>query len=123
MAFVFSGQGPRWWPLTAELLDQEPAFREALERCDASLRQHVEWSLIDQARHGAGALPARGPRRGAAAPPVRCRSPLPPCGGPVGRRAGRGGGAKCGEEIAAARSSGALDLDDALRVAPRRGAG
>jgi acyl transferase domain-containing protein/acyl carrier protein len=49
LAFVFSGQGPRWWPLDKELLDQEKAFREVLETCDEILKQYTtEWSLLDQ---------------------------------------------------------------------------
>ncbi|HEY5834904.1 beta-ketoacyl synthase N-terminal-like domain-containing protein, partial [Streptomyces sp.] len=46
--FVFSGQGPRWWPLAGDLLDGEPVFRAVVERCDALLRRHTDWSLLDQ---------------------------------------------------------------------------
>ncbi|MET7641790.1 SDR family NAD(P)-dependent oxidoreductase [Streptomyces sp. NPDC005438] len=50
--FVFSGQGPRWWPLAADLftgdLAGEKAFRAVLERSDALLRRHTDWSLLDQ---------------------------------------------------------------------------
>nr|BFE74706.1 hypothetical protein GCM10020092_080070 [Actinoplanes digitatis] len=90
VAFVFSGQGPRWWPLAADLLDQEPVFREMLERCDASLRRHVDWSLIEQ-------LTMAPERSRLADPGVVQLSHLRPADRarrPVavpGRRAGRGG--------------------------------
>lgn len=48
LVFVFSGQGPQWWPLDRALLEQEPVFRETLERCDALFRRHVDWSLLDE---------------------------------------------------------------------------
>ncbi|MHB9858119.1 type I polyketide synthase [Streptomyces sp. YIM S03343] len=119
VAFVFSGQGPRWWPLTVELLDQEPVFREALERCDASLRQHVEWSLIDQL--------TMAPERSRLADPgvvqpATCALQIALAA--LWRSWGVEPDAVVGHsvgEIAAAHVSGALDLDDALRVALHRG--
>ena len=45
LAFVFCGQGPQWWAMGRELLEQEPIFREMMERCDALLRKHASWSL------------------------------------------------------------------------------
>ena len=29
-----------------ELLENEPVFRQTIERCDALLRQHADWSLL-----------------------------------------------------------------------------
>ncbi len=48
VAFVFSGQGPQWWAMGRELLQQEPVFRQTIEICDALLRQHVNWSLQEE---------------------------------------------------------------------------
>jgi 1-acyl-sn-glycerol-3-phosphate acyltransferase len=48
LAFVFSGMGPQWWGMGRQLREQEPVFREALERCDAALRPHSGWSLMDE---------------------------------------------------------------------------
>ena len=47
-AFVFSGQGPQWWAMGRELLDQEPVFRAAIERCDDAVRPLADWSLIEE---------------------------------------------------------------------------
>ena len=38
LAFVCSGMGPQWWAMGRQLLEQEPVFRAAVERCDAALR-------------------------------------------------------------------------------------
>ncbi|KAB8141147.1 type I polyketide synthase [Chloroflexia bacterium SDU3-3] len=46
LAFVFSGMGPQWWAMGRQLLAQEPVFRAAVERCDALLSQHADWSLL-----------------------------------------------------------------------------
>ncbi|MEV5988022.1 type I polyketide synthase [Streptomyces sp. NPDC052051] len=119
VAFVFSGQGPRWWPLTAELLDQEPVFRETLERCDASLRQHVEWSLIDQLTMAPERSRLDDP---GVVQPATCAVQIALAA--LWRSWGVEPDAVVGHsvgEIAAAHVSGALDLDDALRVALHRG--
>lgn len=119
VAFVFSGQGPRWWPLAAELFDQEPAFREALERCDASLRQHVEWSLIDQLTMAPERSRLTDP---GVVQPATCALQIALA--TLWRSWGVEPDAVVGHsvgEIAAAHVSGALDLDDALRVALHRG--
>ncbi len=49
-AFVFSGMGPQWWAMGRELLDREPVFAAMMDRCDAALRPHSGWSLIDEFR-------------------------------------------------------------------------
>jgi myxalamid-type polyketide synthase MxaE and MxaD len=48
--FVFSGQGPQWQGMGSELFEREPVFRRALQDCDAVLRPHTGWSLIDTLR-------------------------------------------------------------------------
>lgn len=119
VAFVFSGQGPRWWPLSSELIATEPVFRTVLERCEAWLSRQVDWSLLDQL----GADPATtllgDPMVGQ---PALCSVQVALAAlwrswgveptVVVGHSAG---------EIAAACVAGALELEDALRVALRRG--
>lgn len=46
LAFVCSGQGSNFWPISAQLMQTEPAFREALERCDEAHREFADWSII-----------------------------------------------------------------------------
>ncbi|GAB3432930.1 type I polyketide synthase [Flindersiella endophytica] len=48
LAFVCSGMGPQWWAMGRELLETEPVFRTAVERCDAELRKHTGWSLLSE---------------------------------------------------------------------------
>lgn len=48
LAFVFSGMGPQWWGMGRQLLEEEPVFRKAIERCDELLRQHASWSLWNE---------------------------------------------------------------------------
>ncbi|MCC5666482.1 SDR family NAD(P)-dependent oxidoreductase [Nostoc sp. CHAB 5784] len=46
IVFVFSGQGPQWWAMGRELLEQEPVFRATIEECDALIKLHTNWSLL-----------------------------------------------------------------------------
>lgn len=38
-AFVFSGQGPQWWAMGRQLLEQEPLFRAAIDEVDAAYQK------------------------------------------------------------------------------------
>jgi acyl transferase domain-containing protein/acyl carrier protein len=46
LVFVFSGQGPQWWAMGRELLEQEPVFRTTIEECDDLIKSHTNWSLF-----------------------------------------------------------------------------
>jgi acyl transferase domain-containing protein/acyl carrier protein len=46
IVFVFSGQGPQWCGMGRDLFRHEPVFREAIEACDAAMREYAPWSLI-----------------------------------------------------------------------------
>jgi acyl transferase domain-containing protein/acyl carrier protein len=48
VAFVFPGQGSQWPAMGRELIDREPAFGAALERCEEAMRPFVDWSLLGQ---------------------------------------------------------------------------
>ncbi|MGH2620902.1 MAG: type I polyketide synthase, partial [Anaerolineales bacterium] len=50
LVFVFSGMGPQWWAMGRQLLEREPVFREAFERCDDLFRQHAGGSLLEELR-------------------------------------------------------------------------
>ncbi len=46
LVWVFSGMGPQWWAMGRQLLEREPVFRGAVERCDELLGRHADWSLL-----------------------------------------------------------------------------
>jgi acyl transferase domain-containing protein/acyl carrier protein len=48
VAFAFPGQGGQWHGMARELLATEPAFRAAVERCDAALPAGLGWSVSGQ---------------------------------------------------------------------------
>jgi acyl transferase domain-containing protein/NADPH:quinone reductase-like Zn-dependent oxidoreductase/SAM-dependent methyltransferase/aryl carrier-like protein len=119
LAFVFGGQGPQWWAMGRELLENEPVFRQTIERCDALLRQHADWSLLaeltaDEAcsrlQETAIAQPALFALQVALAALWKSWGVEPEAA--VGHSVG---------EVAAAHIAGALRLEDAVRVIFHRG--
>ncbi|MBI4528174.1 MAG: SDR family NAD(P)-dependent oxidoreductase [Deltaproteobacteria bacterium] len=48
IVFVFPGQGPQWWAMGRELLEQEPVFRETIFECDRLLGSYADWSLLGE---------------------------------------------------------------------------
>lgn len=46
VAFVFTGMGPQWWAMGRQLMDEEPVFRAAIERCDRELGRYTGRSLV-----------------------------------------------------------------------------
>jgi acyl transferase domain-containing protein/aryl carrier-like protein len=114
IVFVFSGMGPQWWAMGRQLLDQEPVFREAVERCDELLRRHASWSLLEElladesrSRMGAAeiAQPANFALQVALAALWRYWGIEPDA--IIGHSAG---------EVAAIHAAGVMDLEEAVRV-------
>src|ERR1700719_3286892 len=48
VGFIMSGQGPQWWGMGRDLMQNEPVFRETVERCDAALRPWARFSLLEE---------------------------------------------------------------------------
>ncbi|WP_437819494.1 SDR family NAD(P)-dependent oxidoreductase [Sorangium sp. So ce1078] len=47
VVFIFGGQGSQWQGMGRDLLEQDAAFRDALSACDAHLRPHTGFSVLE----------------------------------------------------------------------------
>ncbi|MFE5031767.1 SDR family NAD(P)-dependent oxidoreductase [Streptomyces sp. NPDC056683] len=118
VAFVFSGHGGQWPGMGMELLAGSAAFREELTRIDEAVQRHVGWSVLNALRapeefsplHRTECLqPVLFAVDAALAAAWRALGVVPDA--VVGHSLG---------EIAAAYSTGALGLDDAVAVVTGR---
>jgi hybrid polyketide synthase/nonribosomal peptide synthetase FtdB len=48
LVWVFTGMGPQWWAMGRQLFENEPVYREAVERCDREIRKLTGWSLVEE---------------------------------------------------------------------------
>lgn len=48
VAFLFSGNGPQWWAMGRQLLQQEPIFAEAVRDCDRLMKEVAGFALMDE---------------------------------------------------------------------------
>ena len=117
LAFVFPGQGSQWAQMAAGLLDESSVFAESIERCEAALAPHVDFSVKDVLRDREGAWLDR----------IEVVQPalfavmvsLAELCGSFGVRPSAVIGHSQGE-IAAAVVAGALSLEDGAKVAALR---
>ncbi len=119
LALVFSGQGPQWFAMGRQLLQESPVFRQKIEECDALLRAHASWSLLEELQREEAASrldqteiaqPAIFALQVALAEVWRAWGLVPEA--VVGHSVG---------EVAAAHVAGALSLAEAVRVIVHRG--
>ncbi|MGW1927285.1 acyltransferase domain-containing protein, partial [Streptomyces massasporeus] len=116
--FVFPGQGSQWDGMAARLLDTSRVFRDGIEACAAALAPHLDWSLPDVLRGGAGAPPLD--RVDVVQPALFAMMvSLADLWQAHGVRPAAVVGHSQGE-IAAAYVAGALTLDDAARIVALR---
>ncbi|GIJ19755.1 type I polyketide synthase [Micromonospora lutea] len=116
---VFPGQGSRWWPIAADLLDSGGAFEQTLHRAESWCREHLGWSLLADISQPDGGRMARSPRLAQpalVATQVALASWLLEHGVEFGLVVGHSVG-----EISAACVAGALDLEVGMRIAAARG--
>ena len=46
LVFVCTGMGPQWWAMGRRLFAEEPVCREMILRCDEAFRRQSDWSLL-----------------------------------------------------------------------------
>jgi acyl transferase domain-containing protein len=122
VAFVFPGQGAQWSGMARELLATEPAFQEALERCDRAARRFLDVSIVDVLRAGPGSPAARLDDIDVVQPVLVALSVAYAA---LWRSLGVEPHALVGHsmgEVAAACVAGALDVEQAMEVVCRRSA-
>ncbi len=119
LAFVCSGQGPQWWAMGRQLLEQEPVFRAMIQRCDEIVRRFGPWSLLEELTADEGhsrmavtaiSQPAIFALQVALAALWRSWGVQPEA--VIGHSVG---------EVAAAHLAGVFSLEDAMRVIYQRG--
>lgn len=114
LAFIFSGMGTQWWAMGRQLIEENALFRETIETCDRLLSQYASWSLLEELSRSESdtringtqfAQPAIFAVEVALAKLWQSYGIVPDvvCGHSVG-------------EVAAAHISGALSLEDAVKV-------
>jgi acyl transferase domain-containing protein len=119
IAFVFSGQGPQWFAMGRQLLDQEPVFADTIRAVDAALLPLAGWSVQAELARDAEASrldqtefaqPCLFALQVALAALLRAWGVVPDA--VIGHSVG---------EIAALHVAGVLDLAEATRIVWHRG--
>ncbi len=47
IAFIFNGQGSQWLGMGRKLFNNNPVFREMIEKCDVHFKDYLDWSLSE----------------------------------------------------------------------------
>ena len=119
VVFVCSGQGSQWARMGLGLFGEDAVFRAAIDECDALIRHHAGWSLVEQLEadetasqldHTEYAQPAIVALEIALARMWASWGIVPSA--VIGHSVG---------EIAAAHIAGALELNEAMRIVVQRG--
>ncbi|MCA9612168.1 MAG: type I polyketide synthase, partial [Myxococcales bacterium] len=118
LVWLYTGMGPQWWAMGAQLYAGEPVFRAAVDEADAAFVRHAGRSIVaemfqskETSRMGRNdvAQPANFVLQVGLTALLRERGPAPSL--IVGHSVG---------EIAAAWAAGAITLDDAARIVAHR---
>ncbi len=120
VVFVFSGHGGQWRGMHQALGTRFPAFRAKLQECHDLLRQHADWSLLDQL---CAAEPYSSLEKGSVEIAQTCLFAFQIALAEAWKACGIVPDAVVGHsvgEVAAAHVSGALALADAVRVVVQR---
>ncbi|WP_282036572.1 type I polyketide synthase [Saccharicrinis aurantiacus] len=48
VGFIFSGQGPQWFAMGRQLINSEPIFQDVINRIDKILSKLADWSLLEE---------------------------------------------------------------------------
>ncbi|WP_338848936.1 amino acid adenylation domain-containing protein [Massilia sp. W12] len=48
LVWVFTGMGPQWWGMGRQLYQSAPVFSAIIDACDAEMRKHADWSLVQE---------------------------------------------------------------------------
>ena len=120
LAFVFSGQGPQWWAMGRQLLEQEPVFRKVIEQCDQLMTSFGStWSLLRELTRDESA--SRLQETAITQPAIfAVQAGLAALWASWGIKPDMVIGHSVGE-VAAAYTAGALSLEDAVAVIYHRG--
>ncbi|HSI40011.1 MAG TPA: type I polyketide synthase [Xanthobacteraceae bacterium] len=122
LAFVVPGQGAQYAGMARALLRDAPAFRTALERCEAAAAPYIDWSIIEQITAEPG-TPAFKMDRIDVIQPVLVALAI--AYAELMRAAGIVPDAAVGHsmgEVGAAYVAGVLDIDRAMQIICRRSA-
>ena len=118
LVFIYTGMGPQWWAMGRELMEQEHTFLKTIQECDELFQNIASWSILEALQRNEEnseitrteiAQPANFVIQIALTALWRERGILPDA--VIGHSVG---------EVAAAYVSGALSLEDAIRVSVHR---